>query len=141
MVYSSVLKLQVRFIVGKKQVRAPLLIERCPISPLGDIDPKTGILRNPKCRNYGKSISGKVFAYPVSCGSTVGSYVLYQLSKVGKAPLAIIVKQVDPVLLVGCILGNIELVECSHEDFWHVARDGYVVELNPEERTLTLIPQ
>jgi len=140
-VHSSLLRFRVRFIVGRRRICAPLLIERCPISPLGDIDPKTGVLKNPKCRNYGKSISGKVFAYPVSCGSTVGSYVLYQLSKVGRGPQAIVVKQVDPVLLVGCILGGIELVECSHEDFWYMARDGYVVELNPEEHTLTLIPQ
>ena len=49
--------------------------------------------------------------FPTGKGSTVGSYVLYALSKAGKAPLAIINKSTDPIVAVGCIISDIPAVD------------------------------
>jgi predicted aconitase with swiveling domain len=44
-------------------------------------------------------------------GSTVGSYVLYQLARTGKAPKGIICKEAEPIVAVGAIIAGIPLVD------------------------------
>ncbi|MCS7116281.1 MAG: DUF126 domain-containing protein [Nitrososphaerota archaeon] len=87
------------------------LVSNAPISFLGDVDPKTGLIVNKNHPLYGKSIEGKVLIFPTGRGSTVGSYILYQLSKNGKAPKAIIMKEAEPIIAVGAIISNIPLVD------------------------------
>jgi len=92
-------------------IEGVVLKSNTPISPLGDIDPKTGEIIDPQSNIRGKSVSNKILVAPYFRGSTVGSYVLFALSKYGVAPKAIIVGRVDPMLVAGCVIGNIPLVE------------------------------
>jgi len=89
----------------------PLLISEKPISFLGDVDPKTGIIINKENPLYKKSIANKVLAFPYGVGSTVGSYVMYQLKKNGVAPAAIINENAETIIIVGAIISDIPLVE------------------------------
>lgn len=73
------------------------------ISFLGDLDSERGILHGHGC------ISGKLMVFLGMKGSTVGPYVIYSLSKKSLAPNAMIVKEVDPLLITGCVLSNIPL--------------------------------
>ena len=81
------------------------------ISFYGGCDPETGVIVEKGHELEGQSISGKVLVFPTGKGSTVGSYVLYALSKAGKAPLAIINKSTDPIVAVGCIISDIPAVD------------------------------
>ena len=81
-----------------------------PISFLGDIDPKTGKIVAKGHPLEGVSISGKIFAFPNGKGSTVGSYIIYQLFKNGKAPLAIINNEAETIVAVGAIISNIPMI-------------------------------
>ncbi|MDO8056213.1 MAG: DUF126 domain-containing protein, partial [Candidatus Hermodarchaeota archaeon] len=58
-----------------------------------------------------KSITGKVLVFPSGKGSTVGSYVLYQLAKTGKGPIAIINQDTEAIVAVGCIIGEIPAID------------------------------
>jgi hypothetical protein len=44
-------------------------------------------------------------------GSTVGSYVIYQLKKNGAAPLAIINRDAETIVSVGAIISDIPMVD------------------------------
>ena len=81
-----------------------VLISTDPISFLGSVDPKTGIVVEEKHALAGKSIKGKVLIFPHGKGSTVGSYVMYQLKKNGAAPTAIINLETEPIVAVGAII-------------------------------------
>ena len=81
------------------------------ISFYGGCDPETGIIVEKGHELEGQSVSGKILVFPTGKGSTVGSYVLYALSKAGKAPLAIINQSTDPVVAVGCIISEIPAVD------------------------------
>ncbi len=81
------------------------------ISFYGGCDPETGIIVEKGHELEGQSVSGKILVFPTGKGSTVGSYVLYALSKAGKAPLAIINQSTDPVVAVGCIISEIPTVD------------------------------
>lgn len=92
-----------------------------PLSPLGDIDPETGCIKeNSKVVN----IKGKILIMERMKGSTVGSYVLYALGRRGTAPKAIVVRYADPVLIAGCVLGNITLAYGVEQDFFKYVRTG-----------------
>ena len=52
-----------------------------------------------------------VSEFPEGKGSTVGSYVLYNLKRNGKAPLAIVNKECETIVAVGCIISEIPCVD------------------------------
>lgn len=82
-----------------------------PISFLGDVDPTTGTINDRKSNLYGQTIKDKVFAFPMGKGSTVGSYIMYRLSKNGCAPRAIINTKSETIVAVGAVISDIPLVD------------------------------
>jgi phosphomecalonate degydratase small subunit len=82
-----------------------------PLSFLGNVDSETGIVVDPDHELYGKCISGKILIFPEGKGSTVGSYVIYQLKKRRKAPAAMINVRSEPIIAVGAIMSEIPLVD------------------------------
>ncbi|WP_291766349.1 aconitase X swivel domain-containing protein [Caldivirga sp. UBA161] len=119
---------------GNGIVSGELIAINSPISFLGDVDGIRGII---KVKGMEISIAGKVFALPYSTGSTVGPYVMYQLAKYGKAPLAILAAKPDTLMLVGSIMANIPLIINIPEEILNYS--GCVVEVNLNESTV-LIP-
>ncbi|MCQ5337261.1 MAG: DUF126 domain-containing protein [Candidatus Methanomethylicia archaeon] len=87
------------------------IISKKPFSFFGGIDPKTGIIIDRNHDLYGESIVGKVFIFPKGKGSTVGSYIIYQLKKNKKHPNAIINIESEPIIAIGCIIAEIPLVD------------------------------
>ncbi len=103
-------KFQGRTIV-KGTATGEALVTSQGISFYGGVDPDTGVVVEKGHELEGKSIVGKVFVFPRGKGSTVGSYVLYQLAKTGKAPVAIVNKECETITAVGCIISDIPAVD------------------------------
>ena len=87
------------------------LVTRQGISFYGGVDPETGIVVEKGHELEGQSITGKILVFPSGKGSTVGSYVLYQLAKTGKGPVAIINQQTETIVAVGCIISDIPAID------------------------------
>ena len=98
-------------IVSRGKARGEALVTSQPISFLGSIDMKTGIVIEKGHELAGKSIKGKVLVFPGGKGSTVGSYAIYQLRKNGAAPCAMINIKTEPIVAVGAIISDIPLVD------------------------------
>ncbi len=98
-------------IVSRGRAQGDALVTSQPISFLGSIDPKTGVVIEKGHELAGKSIRGKVLVFPGGKGSTVGSYVIYQLKKNGAAPSAMINIKAEPIVAVGAIISGIPLVD------------------------------
>ncbi len=94
------------------------------LSFYGEVDPQTGRLAD------GRSIAGKILVIGRSRGSTVGSYIIYALSRNQKAPKAIIIAgDPDPILITGAILANIPLYKAKPQ-IMKTVRDGSRVRIN-----------
>ncbi|ABL88030.1 predicted aconitase subunit 2 [Pyrobaculum islandicum DSM 4184] len=89
---------------GRGHVSAEIVKLERPVSFLGDLDPKTGVLA-------GINIVGKILALPYVKGSTVGPYVLWNAAKRGKSPLAIVAEKPDLMLVTACVLAGVPLFE------------------------------
>ncbi len=88
-----------------------LLVSPAPVSFLSGVDPDTGLIVEKGHPLEGTSIAGKVLAFPYGKGSTVGSYVLYALSRNGHAPAAIINAEAETIIATGAIIGNIPMID------------------------------
>ncbi|MBD3197406.1 MAG: DUF126 domain-containing protein [Candidatus Lokiarchaeota archaeon] len=91
-------------------VKGITVISLDPISFLGDIDPETGIIVAEKHSLKGESIKNKIFVFSTGKGSTVGSYVLYQLYKNGCSPAGIVNKEAEAIVAVGAIISEIPMI-------------------------------
>jgi predicted aconitase with swiveling domain len=87
------------------------LVSRQGISFFGGVDPMTGLVREKGHDLCGQDVTGKILVFPKGKGSTVGSYVLYQLKKNGHAPAGIINVETEAIIATGCILAEIPLVD------------------------------
>jgi predicted aconitase with swiveling domain len=93
------------------QGKGPLLVSPVPLSFLSGVDPASGIIVEKGHPLQGACIAGKVLAFPYGKGSTVGSYVLYALSRNGHAPAAIINTEAEPIIATGAIIGGIPMID------------------------------
>ncbi|VVB90695.1 Uncharacterised protein [uncultured archaeon] len=111
-------------IVSRGSARGEALVTSSPISFLGSVDPKTGVVIEKGHELAGKSIKGKVLVFPSGKGSTVGSYVIYQLKKNGAAPSAMINIKTEPIVAVGAIISGIPLVDRVEKDPVSTIKNG-----------------
>lgn len=127
--------------ISRGCAKGEVLLSRDPISFLGSVDPKTGVVIEENHALEGKSIQGKVLVFPHGKGSTVGSYVMYQLKKNGAAPAAIINLETEPIVAVGAIISEIPLVDMLERNPYEVLNNGDLVLVNGSKGYIELIKQ
>ncbi len=108
--FNELIKLKAH-IVSRGCAKGKALVTSQPISFLGSIDVKSGVVIEKGHELEGKSIKGKVLVFPCGKGSTVGSYAIYQLKKNNVAPCAMINIKAEPIVAVGAIISDIPLVD------------------------------
>ena len=77
-----------------------------PLSFLGGVDGATGDLR---VRDG--NVAGKILVFPKGKGSTVGSYVMYDLMVHGKEPAAVINETAETIVATGAVISSIPMVD------------------------------
>jgi phosphomecalonate degydratase small subunit len=97
--------------IAKGRGEGPLLVSPAPLSFLSGVDPASGIIVEKGHPLQRVSIGGKVLAFPYGKGSTVGSYILYALSRNGHAPAAIVNAEAESIIATGAIIGNIPMID------------------------------
>jgi uncharacterized protein len=117
--------------VSPGHARGPALATKELISFLGNVDPTTGVVVDPEHELFGQCIAGTVLVFPGGKGSTVGSYVIYQLKKKGVAPVAMINLHSEPIVAVGAIISSIPLVDRVPEEILRI-KNGTLVEVDAD---------
>ena len=97
--------------IYKGMVEGEAIVTNEGISFYGGVDPDTGKIVEVGHELEGQSITGKVFVFPTGKGSTVGSYTMYRMKKNNTAPIAIVNKEIDTIIAVGCIISEIPCVD------------------------------
>lgn len=120
-------------VISRGKGRGPVLVSTEPLSFLGGVDPGTGRVIDQKHPLHGRSIRGKVLLIPGGKGSTVGSYVIFQMAKNETAPAAIICLNAEPIIATGAIMAGIPMVDRPSEDLLGLLEDSMEVEVDAEE--------
>jgi len=116
-----------------------ILLTKDSISFLGGVNPDTGIVIDSKHELYNENIGGKILVIPSGKGSTVGSYVLYQMAKNNTAPLAVIAIEAEPIIATGAIMAGIPMVDRPEEDIYEILHNNQIVEVNADSGYLKII--
>lgn len=111
-------------VISKGKAEGEVIVSRKLFSFLGDVDVSTGEVVAEDSDIKGESIANKVFVFPSGRGSTVGTYSLLRMKKIGTAPLAIINKETEVIIAVGAIIAGIPLVDKVEGDFYSCVRNG-----------------
>lgn len=98
-------------VIARGTASGEVLLSSEPISFLGGVDAKSGKVVEPAHPLFGKSVAGKVLVFPRGKGSTVGTYVIYQLKKNNVAPVAIINQEAEIIVAVGAIISEIPMLD------------------------------
>jgi hypothetical protein len=102
-------------------------------------DPKTGIVREKTHELFGKSISNRVLVFPSGKASSVVQIDgLFKLVKNGLAPTAMIVKDVETVLVVTAFIAQVPLVDRLEKDPLEAISTGDLVKVDANKGTVTV---
>ncbi len=121
-------ELRGRVLVGGVGAGPVLRLEE-PLSFWGGVDPSTGRIidrRHPRC---GESVSGRVLVMPYGRGSSSSSSVLLEGVRLGTAPAAVVLRELDGILALGAAVAR-ELYEQSPPVVllapadWEAVREG-----------------
>jgi predicted aconitase with swiveling domain len=101
-----------------------ILITQHKISFLGDIDQQTGTVVGSDLDIKGETLKNKIFIFPESRGSTVGSNVLYGLAKHGAAPRLLVTHRAELITISGAVYGQIPMASQLSLDAFPLFRLG-----------------
>lgn len=103
-------------------------------------EPKTGIIRERYHQLEGKSVTGKVLVFPTGkASSAVQMDGLCKLKLNNTAPTAMIVADVEPVLVSAAALLKIPLVDKLETDPFQVIQTGDLVKVDAERSIVTVV--
>jgi len=103
-------------------------------------DPKTGIIREKGHELEGKSVANKVLIFPSGKASSVVQIDgLFKLASNEVAPRAMIVKDVETVLIVSAVIANVPLVDKLEKDPFKVITMGDFVKVDADKSKVTVI--
>ena len=132
------MRLKGRKVVGG-YAEGEALVSRDPVSFYGGVDPETGVVVEPGHAVEGECITGKVFVFPTGKGSTVGSYVIYRMKKLGTAPAALVNSETEAILATGCVISDIPLVDKLDVDPVENLRSGMFLRVIADEGVVETI--
>lgn len=102
-----------------------------PLSFLGGVNASTGDL------NVGEgNVSGRILVFPRGKGSTVGSFVMYDLKVHGKAPAAVINSSAETIVATGAVISSIPMVDSVDVS---LISDGDKVVIDADAGTIELL--
>lgn len=113
------------------------LVSNKPISFWGGLDPKTGRIIDLRHDRCGEMAAGRVFVFPAEKGSSTASAVLLELIRIGKAPAAIITRELAPILVLGAVVAQqlygmtVPILQVAQEDVPKM-KDGMRLRVCPD---------
>jgi len=113
-----------------------------PLSFWGGYDAATGLIveqRHPAC---GQSLAGRVMVMATAKGSSSSSSVLAEAIRNGQAPAAVIMRERDIIVALGCIVASelyaidvpVVIVDAAAWDAIGQAGDGCVIAVDADSR-------
>lgn len=106
-----------------------------PISFLGDVDPSTGIMERD---GEEFDLKDSILFFREGAGSTVGSYVIYNMKLNGKAPRSLVMIKADAIISIGCILADIPLIHRIDPGEWEKVRTGDRAMVDPSKGRISV---
>ena len=127
--------------ISKGYAEGEVILTKDPLSFLGGVNPDNGVVIDSKHELYGRNMTGKVLVIPSGKGSTVGSYVLFQMAKNKTAPLAIVAIEAEPIIATGAIMAGIPMVDRPEAELLNILHNGDQIVVDADSGFLKILSQ
>ncbi len=127
--------------ISKGYAKGEVILTKDPLSFLGGVNPDNGVVIDSKHELYGRNMTGKVLVIPSGKGSTVGSYVLFQMAKNKTAPLAIVAIEAEPIIATGAIMAGIPMVDRPEAELLNILHNGDQIVVDADSGFLKILSQ
>lgn len=125
--------------ISRGKVKGQVIITNEPLSFLGGVDPTTGRVIDQGHELYQQNLKDKILVIPSGKGSTVGSYVIYQMVKNRTAPKGILALEAEPIIATGAIMAGLPMVDHPEVDILGILKNGDFVELDADSEIIKII--
>lgn len=119
------------------RARGKALVCNKALSFLGGVDPVTGIIQDKDQAVRGENVADRILVFPRGRGSTVGSYVIYELKCNGLAPAGIVNLEAETIIATGAIMSRIPMVD--RVDITKIPQ-GAFVEMDADQGEVRVLP-
>lgn len=119
-----------------RSVRGVALVSRHGFSARYDVDRDRGVFSRGSHDLYGESLVGKVLVCDTAKGGIATSWMLLDMVARGVAPLAILFRTTNPVMVQGAVLAGLPMMHRLEPDPVTTIRTGDEVELDPGAGTV-----
>lgn len=104
-----------------------------------DMDRDSGLFSRPEHDLYGQSAAGKIYVFTTPKGGIATSWALLDLKSRGIAPLALVCRQLNPIVAQGAVLADIAVLDRLAPDPVTTIRTGDRIRLDPRGGTLEIL--
>ena len=118
------------------KVAGAALVAQDGFSARYDLDRLKGVFSRPAHALFGQSYVGKILVVDKAKGGVASAWMLHEMVADGKAPLALVLNHVNPVIAQGAALAGLTLVDGFEEDITRIIETGQRVEIDPAALSL-----
>lgn len=104
-----------------------------------DLDRERGVFSRPGHDHYGESPAGKIYVFSTPKGGIATSWALLDLRERGLAPLGLVCRRANPVVVQGAVLAGIPFLDRLDLDPVGAIRTGDRIRLDPAAGTLDIL--
>jgi predicted aconitase with swiveling domain len=127
----TLLTIHGRKLIGGK-VCGTALVSRDSVSFWGGVNIYSGEVNEPGHDINGQCMAGKILVCPSGKGSGAGSLRLYDMWDRGLAPLAILNRKADEVVVIGAIISKIPMIDNFDVDPVETIKTGDELEIDAD---------
>jgi len=104
-----------------------------------DLDRERGVFARPGHDQLGASPAGRIYVFTTPKGGIATSWALLDLKERGLAPLGLVCRRANPVVVQGAVLAGLPLLDRLDADPVEALRTGDRVRLDPARGTLDIL--
>jgi predicted aconitase with swiveling domain len=120
-------------------VEGEALVSQHGFSARYDVDRDRGVFSRQGHDLYGQSLVGKVLVCTTAKGGIATSWMLLDMVSRGKAPLAILFRATNPVMVQGAVLAGVAVLHRLQSDPVTTIRTGDWVRVDPAAGTVEIV--
>ena len=122
-------------IIVPGRVRGEAVVSGTPLCFLSEFNPLTGRVIDPAHPLWQRLLAGKILVMPSTKGSSGNPMHLRVACLEGKAPLALVNTEIDPLAALACVVNQIPMMVISERDL-ELIPDGAWLEVDGDQQLL-----
>lgn len=103
-----------------------------------DLDRERGIFSRPSHKLYGESYVERILVLNAAKGGVASAWMLREMVMMGKAPLALLLNDANPVMAQGAAFADLPFMDRFETDITEAIRTGDTLYVDPAQGVVTI---